>query len=182
MAKQMYTLRDVPKYEHIRAAANKYPDMEPASAATFVLLLRIASDLLALTDDYLAGHNLSQGRFIVLMLLNRYPDTPQNPCELARKAGVTRATMTGLLDGLEREEFITRKTVADDRRMLDVALSPKGKKFLEMITPGYFRLIRRCMAGLTQPEKEQMITLLTKLGATAELQNLANQELSKTSC
>jgi DNA-binding MarR family transcriptional regulator len=168
MAKQMYTLRDVPKYENIRATAARYPELEPASGAAYVLLLRVASDLLAATDDYLAGHDLSQGRFIVLMLLYRTPDLPQNPCELARKAGVTRATMTGLLDGLEREELISRKTVAEDRRMLHVALSLKGRKFLETVMPGYFRLIRTCMAGLSQAEKEQMIALLTKLGATAE--------------
>jgi DNA-binding MarR family transcriptional regulator len=176
MAKQMYTLRDVPKYENIRATASRYPELEPASGAAFVLLLRVASDLLAATDDYLAGFDLSQGRFIVLMLLYRTVEVPQNPCELARKAGVTRATMTGLLDGLEREELLTRKTVADDRRMLNVALSAKGKAFLETVMPGYFRLIRKCMAGLSQAEKEQMIALLTKLGATVELHAAVNPE------
>jgi DNA-binding MarR family transcriptional regulator len=176
MAKHMYTLRDVPKYENIRAAAARYPEIEPAASAAFVLLLRIASDFLAATDDYLATHGLSQGRFMVLMLLYRVIDVPQNPCELARKAGVTRATMTGLLDGLEREELVTRKTVAADRRMLEVALSAKGKKFLEGVMPGYFRLIRQCMRGLSQAEKEQLIALLTKLGATADLPTPANAE------
>lgn len=181
MAKQMYTLRDVPKYENIRAAAARYPELEPASAAAFVLLLRVASDLLAATDDYLARHNLSQGRFIVMMLLYRVKDSPLNPCDLADKAGVTRATMTGLLDGLERDGLLTRTTVATDRRMLDVTLSEKGKTFLESIMPGYFRLIRKCMTGLSQSEKEQMIALLTKLGATAQLQADTNHAASRAS-
>jgi len=178
----MYTLRDVPKYENIRAAAARYPELEPAASAAFVLLLRVASDFLAAAEDYLAEHGLSQGRFTVLMLLFRTVDIAQNPCELARKAGVTRATMTGLLDGLEREELITRKTVAEDRRMLDVALSTKGKKFLETVMPGYFRLVRKCMAGLSQGEKEQMIALLTKLGATAEWNSSPNNEPGKSPC
>ena len=33
MAKQMYTLRDIPKYESIRANASQYPEIEPASTA-----------------------------------------------------------------------------------------------------------------------------------------------------
>ena len=169
MAKQMYTLRDVPKYENIRAAAARYPELEPASAAAFVLLLRVASDMLAATDDYLATHELSQGRFIVMMLLYRVVEIPQNPCVLADKAGVTRATMTGLLDGLEREGYIARETAPDDRRMLEVKLTAKGRKFLEGVMPDYFRLIRRCMAGLSTSEKEQLIGLVTKLGATAGL-------------
>jgi DNA-binding MarR family transcriptional regulator len=169
MAKQMYTLRDVPKYENIRAAAARYPELDPSSSAAFILLLRVASDFLAATDDYLAGHGLSHGRFTTLMLLYRTIDVPQNPCELARKAGVTRATMTGLLDGLEREHFITRKTVPADRRMLEVALSATGTAFLEKVMPGYFRLVRKCMGGLSQEEREGMIALLTKLGATADI-------------
>ena len=169
MAKQMYTLRDVPKYETIRATAARYPEIDPASSAAFVLLLRVASDLLATAEDYLARHGLSQGRFTVLMLLYRASDVPQNPCELARKAGVTRATMTGLLDGLEREGLLGRKMVPDDRRMLEVELSTKGKKFLNVVMPGYFRLVRQNMNGLSQNEKESMIGLLTKLGATASV-------------
>lgn len=168
MAKQMYTLRFVPKYENIRAAAARYPELEPASGAAFVLLLRVASDMLAATDDYLADFSLSQGRFIVLMLLYRVIEIAQNPCGLADKAGVTRATMTGLLDGLEREGYIARETAPADRRMLEVKLTAKGKKFLESVMPGYFRLIRQRMDGLNITEKEQMIELLTKLGATAE--------------
>src|SRR5262245_46709071 len=116
MAKQMFTLRDVPKYEHIRSVADRYPELEPASSASWLLLLRVASDLLAVAEDYLAGHGLSQGRFVVLTLLYRTVDVPQNPGVLAEKAGVTRATISGLLDGLERDEFIAREGQRDDRR------------------------------------------------------------------
>src|ERR1051325_11396732 len=167
MAKQMYTLRDVPKYENIRALASRYRELEPASSAAFVLLLRVASDFLATTEDYLAEHGLSQGRFIVLMLLNRTADLPQNPCVLAEKAGVTRATMTGLMDGLVRDELVAREISSDDRRMLEVRLTAKGKRFLENLTPGYFRLVKDLMKGLSTAEREQMIDLLTKLRATA---------------
>jgi hypothetical protein len=58
----MYTLRDIPKYETIKAHAARYPEVDPASSATCVLLLRVASDILAQVDDYLATHDLSQGR------------------------------------------------------------------------------------------------------------------------
>ena len=169
MAKQMYTLRDIPKYETIKAHAARYPEVDPASSATCVLLLRVASDILAQVDDYLASHELSQGRWQVLMLLYRTPELTQNPCELARKAGVTRATMTGLLDGLEREGYVGRETVAADRRMLDVRLSAKGRKYLEEVMPGYFLLIRRVMRGLAEEEKQLMIGLLTKLGSSVEI-------------
>lgn len=169
MAKQMYTLRDIPKYEMIRAHAARYPEVDPASSAAYLLLLRVASDILAAVDQYLEQHRMSQGRWHVLMLLYRTPELAQNPCELARKAGVTRATMTGLLDGLQRDGLVDRETVAEDRRMLDVRLTTKGRRYLDEIMPGYFRLVRRVMRGLNEDEKQQMIGLLTKLGSNVEL-------------
>ena len=167
MAKQRYTLRDTHKYENIRAHAARYPQIEPSSSAACVLLLRGGSDILAAIEDYLARQGVSQGRWTVLLLLYRTAELAQNPCELARKAGVTRATMTGLLDGLEKDELIAREPVAADRRMLHVRLTEKGHAFLERSMPGYFLLIRQLMAGLSEMEREQMIGLLTKLGATA---------------
>ena len=167
MAKQMSPLRDIPKYETIRACAARYTEIDPASSAACVLLLRVASHILAAIEDYLASHALSHGRWTVMMLLYRSPDKPLNPCDLAERAGVTRATMTGLLDGLEREQFIAREPVPADRRMLEVRLTDKGRAALDEVMPGYFRLIRRVMEGLSTQEKEGLMELLTKLGATA---------------
>jgi DNA-binding MarR family transcriptional regulator len=178
----MYTLRDVPRYENIRAAAARYPELEPASAALFLLLMRVSSDLLLASDKYLAKYGLSEGRFIVLMLLYRVANVPQNPCVLADKTGVTRATMTGLLDNLQRAGYIERQAAAEDRRMLEVKLTAKGKHFLETVMPGYFRLIKGCMAGSSTTEKEQMISLLTKLGATGGFSEvLANDRKARES-
>jgi len=145
----------------------KYPEIDPLSTAACLMLLRVASDVLAALDDYLAEHDMSRGRWSVLMLLMRNPQLPQNPCELASKAGVTRATITGLLDGLERDAFIARETVAADRRMLEVRLTETGRKYVEQVMPQYFMLIRKVMGGLSEAEKETLTALLTKLGATA---------------
>ena len=49
-------------------------------------------------------------------LLNRTPDEGQSPFDLARQSGVTRATMTGLVDGLERDGLVTRDRCPTDRR------------------------------------------------------------------
>eukprot|EP01034_Spumella_vulgaris_P017990 gene17990-22966_t len=54
----------------------------------------------------LAPHNLSEGKFVLLFLLHQMAEG-LSPHELADRAGVTRATVTGLLDGLERDGFVT---------------------------------------------------------------------------
>ena len=70
---------------------------------------------------------LSEGRFI-LLLLNAASDGLA-PNELAERAGVSRATVTGLLDGLEREAMIERHINEDDRRALCIRLTRKGKRW-----------------------------------------------------
>ena len=159
----MLYLRDLPKYEAIELRARRYPEIDPASVISYLVLLRVASDVLAAIEGYLARHDLSQGRFTVLALLNRNPDAPMSPSDLATRSGVTRATMTGLLDGLERERLIRRKQDRGDRRMLLVELTPGGRKMLDEIFPDYYRRIAKLMGHLSEAEKKQLIELLNKI-------------------
>ena len=75
----------------------------------FLHLMRTSTELTEAFDALHASHNISHGRFIVLMLLNRDPEKPVNPADLADRANVTRATMTGLIDTLERDGFVKRE-------------------------------------------------------------------------
>ena len=96
----MLLLKDIPKYETLLAYSKRYPNVDPDSLEVYINLLRVASDVLEGLEDYYAVHGTSQGRFTVLALLNREPDEPLCPASLADRSGVTRATMTGLLQGL----------------------------------------------------------------------------------
>src|SRR5215210_3904865 len=129
----MLLLRDLPKYETIRQYAKRYPEVDPRAVESFIVLLRVASDTLAAFERYLGRRGMSQGKFTVLALLNREPEKGVLPSELADRAGVTRSTITGLLDGLEREGLITREGHADDRRKAVVRLTPAGIRFLDSI-------------------------------------------------
>ena len=73
----------------------------------------------------LAPRGLS-GKFVLLFLLHGQSGG-LSPHELAERAGVTRATVTGLLDGLERDGFLRREADEVDRRRVQVLLSAKGK-------------------------------------------------------
>ena len=159
----MLYLRDLPKYEAIEQRARRYPEIDPAAVVSYLVLLRVASDVLAAIEGYLARHDMSQGRFTVLSLLNRNPDQPMSPSDLATRSGVTRATMTGLLDGLERERLIRREPDKVDRRMLLVNLTPSGRKLLDGIFPDYYRRIAKLMGHLSESEKKHLIELLNKI-------------------
>jgi DNA-binding MarR family transcriptional regulator len=87
----------------------------------------------------------------------------RTPAELAELAGVTRATMTGLVDTLERDGWVRREPDVQDRRMMLVRLMPKGHQALMAMLPAHFRRIGSIMGVLTEPERRALVHLLDKL-------------------
>ena len=97
------------------------------------------------------------------MALRRRLDQTATPADLADHAGVTRATITGLLDALEKEGLVERTHRSDDRRSLHVRLTKKGVSLLEKILPDHYAAIGALMSKLTKPEKKQLAALLGKM-------------------
>jgi DNA-binding MarR family transcriptional regulator len=164
-------LKDLPRYECLLEAAKKFPDLDPSACDVFLNLLRTGDEVFRVTENNYARHGLSQGRFGVLMLLKKRsasaPATggagPLTPAELANAAGVTRATMTGLIDTLERDGLAKRVRDANDRRMMSVNLTPKGRKLLEKILPLHFRDMAQIMGPLKENERKTLVRLLNKI-------------------
>jgi DNA-binding MarR family transcriptional regulator len=159
----MFYLRDLPRYEAIRDRVIRYPSIDPRAVEAFLVLMRVSSDTLAGVEAWLSQHGMSQGKFTLLMILNRDPKNGMLPSELAERSGVTRATITGLLDGLEREKLIRREHHAHDRRKAVVHLTPEGQKLLDGIVIGYYEQLARLMKDLSEAEKRTLIDLLVKL-------------------
>ena len=159
----MLLLRDLPKYETLLSYSKRYRHVDPSAVEAYLNLLRVASDVLDSTEQYFIQHGTSQGRYTVLCLLNRNPDVPLCPADIALRAGVTRATMTGLLQGLEGEGLIKRTSSDDDKRMFFVELTSKGRKYLDGILPDFFKRVGSLMEGVNDRERGQMLKLLEKV-------------------
>ena len=83
--------------------------------------------------------------------------------DLAESAGVTRATMTGLMDGLERDGFVKRYHLDEDKRRTNVKITKKGEDLLESIFPDYFLSIANLMSDVTDEERDIISNFLSKL-------------------
>ncbi|MDP3068998.1 MAG: MarR family transcriptional regulator [Opitutaceae bacterium] len=163
-------LKDLPRYECLLEAAREFPDLDPSATEVFLHLLRAGDEAFRVVEEHLAQHDISQGRFGVLMALwgncqdaENKNEKPLTPAELAERTGVTRATMTGLVDTLERAGFVTRTAHPDDRRMMSVCLTKRGEKLLARILPPHFRRMAWLMEPLSEPERRTFVRLLTKV-------------------
>lgn len=142
------------------AQRRRMPDVEGIRLCFQTLSLAAGIDRDCAT--LLAPHGLSEGRFVLLLLLDSAPDGLA-PNTLAERAGVTRATVTGLLDGLERAALIERHADARDRRALCVRLTRKGRRVARTVFEHHGRWIAGLYGGLCAAERAQLAALLQKV-------------------
>ncbi|MGE4373756.1 MAG: MarR family winged helix-turn-helix transcriptional regulator [Xanthobacter sp.] len=145
-----------------------------ADAALPLAQMRLCFEVLALAGaidrdcaSRLGAHQLSEGKFVLLYLLARAPDG-LSPYELAEQAGVTRATVTGLLDGLERSHLVQRHAHPEDRRRLTIRLSAEGRKMSEKLVAQHNRWIGSLFADFTPEEGAELSRLLDKAFARTD--------------
>lgn len=159
-------LKKIPRNECLIEAAAQFSDLDPSACEVFLHLMQTADEAFRVTDNNLARHSISQGRFMVLMLLLDKTcncPKPRTPAELAELANVTRATMTGLVDTLERDGLVKREPDLVDRRMMSVHLTPKGRALLDTILPTHFQRMAALMQTLDEAERRTLIQLLGKV-------------------
>lgn len=169
-------LKDLPRYECLLEAAKEFPQMDPSACEVYLNLLRTGDEVVSVVEKFLSEYHISQGRFSVLMLLWRASCSPsanggagcansaqRTPAELADAAGVTRATMTGLIDTLERDGLVRREPSPTDRRMMSVELTPAGETFIRQMLPGHFQIMAALMQPLSEEERKTLVGLLNKV-------------------
>jgi MarR family transcriptional regulator, negative regulator of the multidrug operon emrRAB len=159
----MFFLQDIPTLNTLLLLRDRYPSLDPSTMRSCLMLLRTGSDLLFLADKLIRKVGLSQGGFLTLVVLNRDPKMELTPSELSEKIGVTRATMTGLLDTLAKDGHIERRQHKGDRRKLVVRLTDAGRRRLDTLLPNHIRELGKLVPNLTEKEQKVLIRLLEKV-------------------
>ncbi len=114
----------------------------------------------------LADEDLSWAAFTVLFVLWIWGD--QQTRHLAAEAGVTKGTLTGVLKTLEKRGLARRRGHDADGRLVLVGLEPKGVAVIERLFPAFNESEGLVSGGLTEPEKDQLASLLRKIIRSAE--------------
>ncbi|ADI30601.1 MarR family winged helix-turn-helix transcriptional regulator [Methylotenera versatilis] len=161
----MLLLKELPTSKSLEKFVKRYPDADIAAISDFVNLLRASSDISTALDKLLAKHELLQGRWWVLVLLMRQDDLTSTPTDLAEKAGVTKATMTGFIDGLVREGLVTRITDDVDRRKLLIKLTDAGQQKLDIVLPDYYKKVSALMSLLNTDQRASLLVNVNVLAS-----------------
>jgi DNA-binding MarR family transcriptional regulator len=85
---------------------------------------------------------------------------PMPPSVLSERLIVTRATVTGVVDSLERNGFVRRSANPTDRRSLLVEITPAGLEVLRELRVLVHRNEKAWLSGFADPELRRYIDQL----------------------
>ena len=102
---------------------------------------------------------------------------PLSPTELARRAGLHPATMTGILDRLERGGWIVRERDPSDRRAVSVRAVHERYAELLRLYSGLSRSMNKLLADYSDSE---LATIADFLRRTVDAGRNATDELAGT--
>jgi DNA-binding MarR family transcriptional regulator len=134
------------------------------AAECVVELIRTDSLVEAAIGRCFRRHGLTGPSFNILAILAG-AERPLSPHEIGDRLLVTRGTVTGLLDTLERQHLVRRRRHATDRRRFEIHLEQRGRDVLGRATRELFPYQVKLLAPLAAREQVLLVRLLRKLQA-----------------
>lgn len=89
--------------------------------------------------------------------------TPRNMSSIARTMGVTVGTLTIAINGLVKKGYVKRKRSEEDRRVVLISLSPKGRRAFAHHERFHQEMIEAVLAQLSDGEAEVLAGALVRL-------------------
>lgn len=151
----MFFLKDLPSRHMVEGYAARFDNVDTDNVLGALELMRQASLLIRELEGYFAEHDLSQLRFLTLILIDREPDrTSLTASEFAERLDVSRPVVTRTLKTLEPSGLITIASNGLDGRSKQVSLTAAGRAKLQAVLPGYFAILHRETSRRTRPQCE----------------------------
>lgn len=139
------------------------PQLDPGSLHVVGRVLVLAQKLEKSVNESLETHNLSFGQFDILATLRREgPRGGLSPRELLRNVVLSSGAMTARLDRLEEAGLIQRKPDPNDRRMLAIELTERGRELIEAAAATRFNEAKESLPPLNLEEMETLEKLLRR--------------------
>ena len=147
---------------------DEYPGADALATECYANLLRAADLLMGLHNrQTLDEYQLSPGARQTLAVIEG-AGRPLEPSVIAERLLVTTASMTSLLDNLEKRGLIRRQPHPDDRRKILINVTPAARAIVDKLLPSLHARERDLMtAALSVSEQRSLLRYLAKIQQAA---------------
>ena len=87
----------------------------------------------------------------------------QTATEISKRLNVSKATVTDLVQRLEKKGYLKRKSSLKDQRVKIISVTAKGKKMTEKVIPQFLGIMKDALGTISHAEKETINKSLMKL-------------------
>ena len=105
--------------------------------------------------------NITQTQIFTIMTLSEKAPCQLN--ELSQKLGIAAPTTTGIVSRLERSGYVRRTHDKNDRRVVNVGLTPKGKRIAKKLKTTIKRKWEVLLAKLPKKDQANYVRILRKI-------------------
>jgi|ERR1700722_7393369 DNA-binding MarR family transcriptional regulator len=168
----------MPDIQAIRVPAHfesEFPGASRSAAEVAANLAQASAGLVAQIErPPREAYGLSASAFQTLAILDGAGE-PLPGHAIAERLLVTSASMTSLVDTLERRGLVERRPHPTDRRKVLIHLTPAGQRIVDQQLPAIHAVITQAISTLPESDREHLLNSLTTI--RAELARAASQPL-----
>jgi MarR family transcriptional regulator, negative regulator of the multidrug operon emrRAB len=147
-----------------------FPELNMADMSLMMQFGMTARKMVTSMENYFSEHKLTKGKFHVLMML--YGTDEHEHIALSDMSSglqITKSTVTGLTDGLEKLGYVERYTQeGEDRRKIFIRITKTGKEFIKHFFPGHVEKVSAVLSEFSLEEKQNLRELLAKIEAKSK--------------
>ncbi|SCW68460.1 DNA-binding transcriptional regulator, MarR family [Paenibacillus tianmuensis] len=134
-----------------------------------LVMLWLSDNILDVMDVDLAPFGVTESKLDMLLLLMLHEGRELiTPSGIADRLGIRRASVTALLDWLEKRGWVSREQSAKDRRMIHVSITPEGRAMVDQVLPTFWSTCASLLGDLDAEERSVFEKILGKLHQSIE--------------
>lgn len=146
---------------------------------TLYELQKTASMLQEMNNGFFSKFNVSSTKFNLLVVLYNGSKEGMILSDIGEEMVITRASITGLVDRLEKQNLVIRKRDAIDRRKIMALITNEGSVLVEEIIKEYKKWLKKVTMSIDDNEKEQLIDILLKIEKGLIKEELAQKGMTR---
>lgn len=142
------------------------PNAYPADESVGYLVRRLLISLKAETDRRLEPHGLTNAQWEPLFKLRKCQAS--TVAELAREMQTDPGATTRMLDRLEAKGLCRRVRSTEDRRVVNLELTPDGETVADQVPAALAEVMNAHLAGFSKTEWQALVGYLRRMLANGE--------------
>ncbi len=100
-------------------------------------------------------------QFAILEYLNR--EIEPKMTDISKMLKVTTAAVTGIVDKLVKDGYVTRKSDPDDRRIIKIKITAKGNDLIKKMLEYRRQMVIKIFGKISEKDREDYLRILTNI-------------------